>query len=197
MRAKVCCRSLGSAPRSADTGLSQAGPEKARQNRPKQSSRAKSLGSERAERCNTAVAFLPAGRRSAFSARSGLMVTRHDPAVSAFGVTGREQGSTHEVRRRSAIAPLLLPLSLSAPRCAQAPHATAACAKDYSHPLFLGAREAPHATPPRARSSTARPLVSVRAKRRTPRPSVREGVQPHARKQDERKVLEDQITICQ
>ncbi len=101
------------------------------------------------------------------------MVTRHNPTVPAFGV----------------------------------PSVSSALA------LLTGAREAPHAPP---RGEAAQPPAPVRPKRRTPRTSVREAAQPpapvrtkcrtprtsvraaaqpHARKHDERKVLEDQITI--
>jgi len=37
----------------------------------------------------------------------------------------------------------------------------------------------------------------VRAERSTLAPGARKAVQPHARNQNEREVLEDQITICE
>ena len=52
--------------------------------------------------------------------------------------------------------------------------------RDNPNMLLSGAREAPHATPERARISSAACSSPVRAKRRTPRPSVRESAQPHA-----------------
>jgi hypothetical protein len=44
---------------------------------------------------------------------------------------------------------------------------------------------------PRRTKQFSRISSPVRAKRRTPRRSVREAVQPHARNQNEREVLED------
>src|SRR5207244_4460837 len=100
--------------------------------------------------------------------------------------------------------------SATLPGAREAPHAR----------LLSGAREAPHATPQRAPSTFSAPApLPVRAKRRTPRPSVRQAPsarlllsrcarsaarhapacarqsQSHARNQNDREVLGDQITI--
>jgi len=93
---------------------------------------------------------------------------------------------------------LLLP-SVRAQRARFAPGARKAAQPHARSPPALGARAAPHASRrARGRQLSRMPgllLLSVRAQRARFAPGARKAAQPHARNQNEREVLDDQIAI--
>jgi hypothetical protein len=185
VRAKVCCRSLGSAPRSADTGLSQAGPEKARQNRSKPSLRAKTpaCGVVSAEIRRRISACRPGGDENwvdDHEARPG----RHSLRRHSAGTTPQPRAALQVRERPSRLSALRSRISPLGCARSAARHARA-CAKEYSRMPGTKTSEKSWKTPPSGITKRVRSRSSWKRRPKTQKLTdslrdTRRGEQAHA-----------------